>query len=74
MKNRPTLRRIGRQLWRIGRRLYYTHTHTPILEESVLESPILQKSVCGYGPLVDVADCALTDIGQDEGAPLRDDL
>ena len=37
-ENSPTLRRISRQLWRIGRRLYYTHTHTPLLEESALES------------------------------------
>ena len=39
-ENRPTLHRIGRQLWRIGRRLYYTHTHTSILEESALESAL----------------------------------
>ena len=37
-ESRPTLRRIGRRLWRIGKRLYYTHTHTPIVEESALES------------------------------------
>ena len=37
-KSRPILQRIGRRLWRIGRRLYYTHTHTPIVEESELES------------------------------------
>ena len=38
-ENRPTLRRIGRRLWRIGRQLYYTHT-TQILEESALESAL----------------------------------
>ena len=36
----PILRRVGRQLWRIGQRLYHTHTHTPILEESALESAL----------------------------------
>ena len=62
-ESRPALQRIGRRLWRIGRQLYYTHTHTLIVEESVLESAdyssksansnaILPKSVCGYGPLV----------------------
>ncbi len=35
-----TLHRIGRRLWRIGRQLYYTHTHTPLLEESSLESAL----------------------------------
>ena len=33
-----TLQRISRRLWRIGHRLYYPHTHTPIVEESALES------------------------------------
>ena len=36
-ESRPTLRRISRQLWRIGRQLYYTHTHTQIVEEAALE-------------------------------------
>ena len=36
-ENWPTLRRIGRRLWRISRRLYYPHTHTPIVEESALK-------------------------------------
>ena len=39
-ENRPTVRVIGRRLWRIGRRLYSTHTHTPILEKSALESAL----------------------------------
>ena len=37
-ESRPTVQRIGRRLWRIGRRLYYPHTHTLIVEESALES------------------------------------
>ena len=36
-ENRPTLRRICQRLWTISRRLYYTRTHTPIVEESALE-------------------------------------
>ena len=39
-ENRPTLLRIGHRLCRIGRRLYYTHTHTQILEELALESAL----------------------------------
>ena len=34
----PTLRRVGRQLWRVGRRFYNARTHTPIVEELELES------------------------------------
>ena len=37
-ESQPTLQRIGRRLWRIGCRLYYPHTHTPIVDESGLES------------------------------------
>ena len=58
-ENRLTLQRVGRRLWRISRRLFYTNTHTSILE-SALESfvapswpilmPKLQESVCGHGP------------------------
>ena len=56
----PTLWRVSPRLWRVGRQLHNAHTHTLIVEELVLESalesahysrPILQKSVCGYGPL-----------------------
>ena len=37
-ESRPTVQRIGRRLWRIDRWLYYPRTHTPIVEESALES------------------------------------
>ena len=37
-ESRPTVQRIGLRLWRICRRFYYPHTHTPIVKESVLES------------------------------------
>ena len=35
-----TLRRISRRLLGIGQLIYYTHTHTPIVEESALESAL----------------------------------
>ena len=37
-ESRLTLRRVGRRLWRVGRRLYIAHTHAPIVEELGLES------------------------------------
>ena len=57
MENSQTLRRIGKRLWRIGRRLYYTHTHTPILEESALELALEStdySSESAYSPRIGV--------------------
>ena len=36
----PTLRRVGRRLWRVSRRFHKAHTHTPIVEELALESEL----------------------------------
>ena len=65
MFNTDSLRRVGRRLWRVGRRLHKAYTHTPIIEQLALE-PVLEsadysseladsiinlpKMVCGYGP------------------------
>ena len=40
MESRPTLWRVGRRLWRVGRLLHKAHTHTPIVEQLVLESAL----------------------------------
>ena len=37
MESRPTLGRVSRRLWRVGRRLHKASTHTPIIEQLALE-------------------------------------
>ena len=37
MESLLTLRRVGRRLWRVGRLLHKAHTHTPIVEQLMLE-------------------------------------
>ena len=76
-ESRPSQRRVGRRLWRVGQRLYIAHTHAPIVEElgleSALESPIiapsrpiltwiLRKSVYWYGPLDKVSPCYIAEL------------
>ena len=46
-ESRPTLLRVGRRLWRVGRRLYIACTHTLIVEELELES-VLESANYGY--------------------------
>ena len=39
-ESRPTLRKVGRRLWRVCRRFYIVRTHTPIVQELGLESAL----------------------------------